>query len=247
MNKKRPLGIQFRAQFKVDPEHPTTLDEDFSRLFHLGQHLRELSPKLGDWYLGGKTKEESLLYPAFDDVGPTTAALAVLKERAKKEKNVVPMHSIGVWNGEVGADGASMGLFVTQGKQPSSLRLETDVPDFLVYTNVLRTTQKIVEIWKPHYASVGSSFYDPVFRDKPGIGWMLYLPRVISIQQVPEARELVPVMGEDEKGQQRQTGTIIVSVSDAPFSCDNVEHVKVANSIEIRLADQDLLPRFTDL
>jgi hypothetical protein len=44
-----------------------------------------------------------------------------------------------------------------------------------------------------------------------------------------------------------QLGTIIVSVSDEPFSLDNPEHKKVANDIEIRLVDQDLLPRFTDL
>ena len=32
-----------------------------------------------------------------------------------------------------------------------------------------------------------------------------------------------------------------------PFSVDNAEHVEVANRIEIRLVDQDLLPAFADL
>lgn len=76
---------------------------------------------------------------------------------------------------------------------------------------------------------------------------MLYLPGVLTIQQVPEARALVPVMGEDEKGKEMQLGTILVSVTDEPFSEENPEHVKIANAMEIRLVDQDLLPRFVDL
>ncbi|WP_245964830.1 Imm52 family immunity protein [Trinickia dinghuensis] len=77
-----------------------------------------------------------------------------------------------------------------------------------------------------------------VFPRRPGAGWMLYLPTVISSKELPEAAELVPVMADD-----RQKGTIIVSVFDRVFSVENPDHVKIANAIEIRLADQDLLPR----
>ena len=61
--------------------------------------------------------------------------------------------------------------------------------------------------------------------------------------EVPEARALIPV---PEAGR-KQTGTIIVSVTDAVFSVDNPEHVEIANRIEIRLVDQDLLPRYADI
>jgi hypothetical protein len=53
--------------------------------------------------------------------------------------------------------------------------------------------------------------------------------------------------GQGRKGQRQAVGTIIVSVTDEPFSDENPEHVKIANAIEIRLVDQDLLPLFTDL
>jgi hypothetical protein len=76
---------------------------------------------------------------------------------------------------------------------------------------------------------------------------MLYLPRVLTAQQVPEARALVPVMGKNAKGKDEQQGTIIVSVTDEPFSDENPDHVRIANAIEIRLVDQDLLPRYADL
>ena len=76
---------------------------------------------------------------------------------------------------------------------------------------------------------------------------MLYLPRVLTVQQVPEARALIPVMEKDEQGKDKQIGTIIVSVTDELFSDENPEHVKIANAIEIRLVDQDLLPRHVDI
>ncbi|MBR8184604.1 immunity 52 family protein [Burkholderia ambifaria] len=82
-----------------------------------------------------------------------------------------------------------------------------------------------------------------VFDDKPGVGWMLYLPKLITAQQVPEARELISV---PEAGR-LHTGTIIVSLPDAVFSVSNSEHVEIANRIEIRLVDQNLLPAFADL
>lgn len=76
------------------------------------------------------------------------------------------------------------------------------------------------------------------FPKRPGAGWMLYLPTASTREALPEAAELVPVM---EGGTQK--GTIIVSVADATFSIDNPEHLRIANAIELRLADQDVLPR----
>jgi hypothetical protein len=76
---------------------------------------------------------------------------------------------------------------------------------------------------------------------------MIYLRSQLTIQQVPEARALLPVVSQNEKGKEQQIGTIVVSVTDAAFSDLNFEHVKIANAIEIRLVDQDLLPRFVDV
>ncbi|MBR8141808.1 immunity 52 family protein [Burkholderia vietnamiensis] len=57
--------------------------------------------------------------------------------------------------------------------------------------------------------------------------------------KIPKARALIPVPADG-----RQIGTIVVSVTNAPFSVDNPEHVQAANSIEIRLVDRDLLPQY---
>ena len=140
-----------------------------------------------------------------------------------------------------------MGQLYRQVKEPSLVHFETELIDFLQYSKVLSTLQKMVELWNPLFASVEPDFYDPVFKDRPGVGWMLYLPRVLTADEVPEARVLVPVMRADEKGKKKQFGTIVVSVTDGPFSDQNPEHVKIANAIEIRMVDQDLLPRYADL
>ena len=104
---------------------------------------------------------------------------------------------------------------------------------------------ELIKKLEPDYVAVESNGYyeHRTFKDRPGVGWMLYLPRELTVQQVPEARALVPVMEQADKGRERQVGTIVVSVTDAPFSDQDPEHVRIANAIETRLADQDLLPR----
>ena len=118
------------------------------------------------------------------------------------------------------------------------------------YSGLQSLINKIATTLTPSQISVSPQTYylqHQVFKDRPGVGWMLYLPRVLTMQQVPEARALVPVMSENEKDKQIQIGTIIVSVTDEPFSDENSEHVKIANAIEIRLVDQDLLPLYSSL
>lgn len=247
MKKTPPLSIMFRAHYRIDLERPPTLDDDLRHFFELRQYLRQLSPQLTEWFLGGNSKDEALLYSAFDENGPTTAIAAVLREKQRKKNSNFISRSVGLWNGEEGVEGATMGGVYRQVKEPSLVHFETEIVDFLTHPKVLGTVKKIIEIWSPLFVSVEPTFYEPVFKDRPGVGWMLYLPRVLTVQQVPEARALVPVMGRDAKGKERQVGTIIVSVTDEPFSDENPEHVKIANAIEIRLVDQDLLPRFADL
>jgi hypothetical protein len=76
---------------------------------------------------------------------------------------------------------------------------------------------------------------------------MLYLRKPLSAVQVPEARLLVPVSEYAAGGGNGLRGTVLVSIADQTFSDENPEHTAIANAIEIRLVDQDLLPRFADL
>lgn len=200
-----------------------------------------------NWHLKGDTLDEALLYPAFDaDGAPSTPAIAVLAEEFKGRKSKVSHAAI--WNGKTGPDeGASMSCHVSDAKAlPDTLSVRLGVPACYATADDLASVIKvIVATFSPIVveASPKGYFERQVFDDKPGVGWMLYLPKVITTQQVPEARALIPV---PEAGR-KQTGTIIVSVTDEMFSVDNPEHIEIANRIEIRLVDQDLLPRYADI
>ncbi|WP_233207647.1 MULTISPECIES: immunity 52 family protein [Herbaspirillum] len=224
---------------------PTQLQE----LYEFTRAVESFSPLFHHWLLSSdKSKVDALLYKAFDENGPTAQALAVLEQRSK---GVTDIRSISLWNGaDVDAQSAGLSSLTNVLGRPDSiefsLRLEPEVNDWRTPVVWLK---KAISIWNPSFAVFGPYWYSDhkVFEDRPGASWMLYLPCVLDAQQVPDARAIVPVMGKDEKGKVIQTGTIVVSITDEPFSDENPEHVKVANAIEIRLVDQDLLPRFGDV
>ena len=205
-----------------------------------------LSNNLNDWLLGGNTKEEALLYKVFDDNTSSAAAKAVLETRLKGKSDP---RCIVMWNGREGHAGASM-EFIGRPKNKISLINFVGRPESFSsnWQLIVDTIKASVAIWHPTHITLESNGYyeHRTFKDRPGVGWMLYLPLALTAQQVPEARALVPVMDKDMKGKIKQIGTIIVSVTDAPFSDENPDHVAIANAIEIRLVDQDLLPRYAD-
>ncbi|MDR9839704.1 immunity 52 family protein [Herbaspirillum huttiense] len=223
-------------------------DEDLSvrtlveELRTLTIELGKLSPSLNEWLLTGETRDAALLYDVFSDNVATTSALAVLETRLKGE---VDPRIISIWNGKDGHAAASLRIMARPAPHVSLVTFIGRPQSFSSdWKQVADVVAQGADIWRPNYASVESNGYSDqkVFKDRPGAGWMLYLPTVITTSHVPEARALVPVVRENN-----QVGTIVVSVIDEPFSDEDPEHVKIANALEIRLADQDLLPRFSDL
>lgn len=200
-----------------------------------------------EWLISTGDRDTSYLYTVFDANGPTKAALAVLHELSKKNDAV---RTLSLWNGqEDRAKGASIScIFGRQDGSASSFKLSIRSPrekmrlgDWKQVAEALAFASKI---FAPIYGTVETMHYNSVFNDRPGVGWMLYLPTTLDAQKVPEARALVPVMSSEPHAKEKQMGTIIVSVTESAFADDNSEHVKIANAIEVRLVDQDLLPRF---
>lgn len=203
-----------------------------------------------DWLLLEDSEAESLLYPAFGASGELTEAAEAVLETEFKGKNI--RHLV-AWDGDPSTDtGANIQFFFNNVDWPF-WKISFDYAG----QSILRLGgfEKLIEFisicartLRPRYITIAANsyFHKQVFKDRPGVGWMLYLPRVLTVQQVPEARALVPVLVRDQNGKDRQIGTIIASITDEPFSEENPEHVKVANAIEIRLADQDLIPLFSE-
>ena len=239
------LEIQFRRASDELPSVEVQIDE----LFRFSRVISPFSPLLQKWFLtSDKSKEDALQYEAFDSSGPTTAALAVLRHESK---GVSDLRSISLWNGADGnSDTAHLSSRCNILGRPDTfefgLKVNPDVTDWRIAATWIDSA---VRIWPALVVTFAPFWHNEqrVFKDRPGVGWMLYLPRILAVQQVPEARALVPVMGKDVEGKNKQIGTIIVSVTDAPFSDENPDHVAIANAIEIRLVDQDLLPRYADL
>lgn len=212
-------------------------------LWRLAKKLQEIGIPLDEWYPPAKTKGGAMLNLAFGDTGPTTAALAMAN--ADKANHAPDSRGLGVWNGHDVEGGMSFSTLLSVGHIPASLDFGAcEIDPLKSYSNVVKVVQAILEIWSPILIQIGPPSYHygkQVFKDRPAVSWMVYLPLVIKTENAPEASELIPVFDEEKK----QKGTIVVSVAEA-FDVGNPEHVKRANDIEVRLADQDLLPRLMD-
>ncbi|NYH19539.1 immunity 52 family protein [Paraburkholderia bryophila] len=238
--------MEINAQFRDKELSPTDFAAVLGRLGKIVDWIAGKHDELekGGWCLKGNSREEAGLYQVFDDNRPSSVALAVLKEQFR---NSTDQTFVSIWDGnESSTAGVSMTCHVGPQGELDLFTVEIvgeqGVDDFETIVGIVI---RAVQEFSPAYVEVSplEYFEKQVFDDKPGVGWMLYLPKVISVQEVPEARVLIPVPAAGNK----QTGTIIVSVTDAVFSVDNPEHIEIANRIEIRLVDQDLLPRYVDL
>ncbi|WP_063900289.1 immunity 52 family protein [Burkholderia ubonensis] len=221
-------------------------------------HLRRLRPIIdiiaakdeklgGDWFLGGGDIGEAKQFKVFDGSAIRRGAIERLNKNSEYSDEA---KFIGIWNGDIQKGcGGSIEFCIDSTVFPNSFELTVNevspnssrLGDYKSASDVIA---KVVEIYMPLNLTFGPRKYQgkQVFEDRPSVSWMLYLPHVLTPAQVPEARALMPVTRDGQ-----QQGTIIVSVTDGVFDVSNRAHVKAANDIEIRLADQDLLPRYVDL
>lgn len=244
--------MQFVSQYREDPNAVALSDfeSQLTRLWPVVEALARTDSRLAQWFLQGHSEAEARLYPVYDgEATPSAAAKAVLKEQYRNEHD--GPKAVGIWNGKSAKkDGASIVLTFDNNPIPADIDITVgeespDTSRLGDFNAIAQIVSTIASTYGPAYVTAAPRKYSSkqVFDDKPGVGWMVYLPKVITAQQVPEARALIPVSDAGRK----QTGTIIVSVTDAVFSADNPEHVEIANRIEIRLVDQDLLPRYSDI
>ena len=224
-----------------------TLPSQAEHLGYLWRVAKLLEPAgfpIENWHPPATTPKKSREMLAFDRNGPTPAAVERL--RAQDVKDATTHYRItSVWNGKTkGRSSAfSTSLSSDVGNPTCVFRLQyDDVEELDDARNMQRLMFGLLDIWPAaSVIKVGPLMYyttHQVFPKRPGAGWMLYLAQAITARELPEAAELVPVMEGD-----KHKGTIIVTVADEVLSVDNPEHVKIANAIEVRLADQDLLPR----
>ncbi|WP_244130689.1 Imm52 family immunity protein [Burkholderia pyrrocinia] len=197
-----------------------------------------------NWRLKGETLEEaqqSAVYAA--DGSPNTATLSELDSEYQGKDSAV----FGIWlNADRDDVGGSIEVMACGGDFPDTVTVGArgaflDSKELLVSI----VTQMALE-FSPAVITAAPDGYEEkqAFDDRPGVGWMLYLPVELTTQQVPEAQELIPVLSADRKN---RLGTILVSIKDEVFSVDNEEHLTVAHNIEVRLISMDLLPLLSEI
>jgi hypothetical protein len=237
--------------FHAEAESPLMAPEGVADLMRpWAAWLGAKDEQLAHWYLGGKSLDDALQYEAFaEGANGHTAVLAVLNAQRKKSK---PNDGTDVflWNGEDSPEtGASMVVNVYTGPFPSRATLKLGGSPSEPRIGDYKSTAEFLALMVCSTHAECAFVYDQAgygnrqtFEDRPGVGWMLYLPRVLAPTDVPEARALIPVT--EDNGRR---GTIIVSVTDAVFDDRNTEHLKVARDIETRLVSNDWLPTWTQL
>lgn len=240
------MNIQFAYKAGID-SLPSIL-EQLNQLWKVATALDKIGMPLEDWCPPADTPDNARRNVAFEKNGPSEAAISIFKEEEKNDPSET-FRALGVWNGQEDTGGAVILHELSVGSNSSNSAFEINAKAVHALEekgNIVQIINTLLEIFPAPYIQVSPPPYETrhaVFEDRPCVGWMLYLPEILTPAQVPEAPELIPVWDQDKK----QKGTIVVSVRNETFSVKNKEHIKVANAIEIRLADQDLLPRFSNL
>ncbi|MCP1572365.1 hypothetical protein J2S30_000744 [Herbaspirillum rubrisubalbicans] len=201
--------------------------------------------KLKHWLVATGDEEGSFRYPVFEGGVPGTSALAYYREFHRNHEPDDPRY-LCFWNGQLekGKSASFSDQYHHRRATPENISLTVDDMDrWPGPASIVEALKESAKLFSPSAMFVQPVRYKPVFFDKPSAGWMLYLPLSLSPAQVPEAGRLEPV----HNAAGRLLGTIIISVADAIFDIDNPDHVRIAHDIEVRLTDQDLLPRYPDL
>ncbi|PMS32172.1 immunity protein 52 of polymorphic toxin system [Trinickia symbiotica] len=231
--------------FRLQRSELPSPEEHLRYLWRVAKLFEPFGFPIEKWYPSAAgTPKKSLANPAFDYSGPTPAAVEMLAVKDVRD-STTNYRITTIWCGKMKGTRAifSLALSSDVGNPICVLRLQLyDLEQLNDAKSMQRFIFGLLDIWPgASVIEVGPLQYFTtlqVFPQRPGAGWMIYLPQIITASDLPEAAELVPVM----EGE-RQQGTIVVSVAGEVFSVDNPEHVKVANAIEVRLADQDLLCR----
>jgi len=235
-----------RLVFRLSQSELPSIEDQYMQLWQFAKILTVANRPLDSWHPPAPTREEAINLKAFNDSGPTEEAISIIKAHDSDYSDEFSRTLIAWYR----AEGKGSARITIRLNKIGICRVDlssSEIHGFLYNSAVQRVILESVKIWPDAlFVEAGPYKYvdEKVFDDRPGVGWMLYLPCELSQQQVPEARHLRYVFDDNHK----LLGTIISSVVEGKtFDVDNPEHVKVANDIEIRLVDQDLLPLYANL
>ena len=198
--------------------------------------------KRQDWYLCATSKKEASIYKMFDKDGVTEIGLKKMTQRYNKEKDYF---GLPIWDKET--EQASLLYILSEGSSGQSFKVYVII-DFRSLEITLDDVQKFCLALSEHfddaYITVNNNYSEDkmVFPDRLSAAWMIYLPKVqLSHNIVPQAFDVISPT--DHEG--HAAGSLVVTLPHF-FDVMNTDDIKAVNSVDIKLRELGLLPRYAD-
>ncbi|NYH17885.1 Imm52 family immunity protein [Paraburkholderia bryophila] len=205
VSEEHSLNIELTYRL-AEPQLPA-IEDAYGRLWRFASVLTRAGLPIEKWHPVTSNKKATLRNIAFDANGPTSAAIAVANRSRRAGRHIA--RSLSVWNGIYEDGGAILCDAHVINRQLCCLDLKVfDIAAFQHFATVVDLVSEAARIWSASSVQVGPSgyFFDhKAFEKRPGVGWMLYLPRVLTAPPLPEAPALIPVIdGEHQRHHHRQ-------------------------------------------
>ncbi|APG50636.1 TPA: Imm52 family immunity protein [Providencia stuartii] len=193
------------------------------------------------WYLTGSSKKEALEKKFIENDNINKDIEHKFVDKLTKSS---PIYGSAIWNGDKNRIQISNYLARSFDNYDVSLSMKLENKQKLQYE-----IKKLILNLMENYIKVGKILIHTnkyhlneknVFPDRLPVGWMLYLNKKITQEQLPMAAELVDI--ENEKN----SGTLIISTEHI-FDGSNKDDIKKANEIEIQLTALGLLPLYSEI
>ena len=198
--------------------------------------------KRQDWYLCATSKKEASIYKMFDKDGVTEIGLKKMTQRYNKEKD---LFSLAIWDKKTEQSALLYMLSDESSGQSFKVRI---IIDFRSLEITLDDAQKFCLALSEHfddaYITVNNNYSEDkmVFPDRLSAAWMIYLPKVqLSHNIVPQAFDVISPT--DHEG--HAAGSLVVTLPHF-FDDMNTDDIKAVNSVDIKLRELGLLPRYAD-
>lgn len=180
-------------------------------------------------FFSGNSSEDEMSKPAFENGKPSSIL--------KNKKNIDIIESI--W-----AEGNALTIKYTAIDNQYILRFNIREIERIKFRNILDSMNEILSIFSVVSLRIDTNNYaydqKQVFPDRLPVGWMLYLNKIITQEQVPMAAQLITIENEKNKG------TLIIS-KEGIFDGSNKDDIKKSNEIEIQLTALGLLPLIREI
>ena len=198
--------------------------------------------KRQDWYLCATSKKEASIYKMFDKDGVTEIGLKKMTQRYNKEKD---RFSLAIWDKKT--EQGSLLYILSEEGSGQSFKVHINIV-FRSLEITLDDVQKFCLALSEHfddaYITVNNNYSDDkmVFPDRLSAAWMIYLPKVqLSHNIVPQAFDVISPT--DHEG--HAAGSLVVTLPHF-FDDMNTDDIKAVNSVDIKLRELGLLPRYAD-